>query len=188
MTDMSHHKLDAIDRRIVDILSHDARVSNRSIAKELGVTEGTVRQRIKRLQKDGLIQFTVVTDFRMAGSPNLCMMGIDADPSRVRAIAEQLKRIPEINCVVLLLGRFNLLAMGLFTNIEQLDRVVKAKIRPLPGVQRVETAISVHNLKYEASVAKIMQREEQAEGPAPEAASLPGGKAKRSAQKRRMSV
>jgi DNA-binding Lrp family transcriptional regulator len=126
----------------------------------LGVAEGTIRQRIKRLQKDGLIQFTVVTDFRMAGSPNLCMMGIDADPSRVRAIAEQLKRIPEINCVVLLLGRFNILAMGLFTNIEQLDRVVKAKIRPLPGVQRVETAISVHNLKYEAGVAKIMQRAE----------------------------
>ncbi|WP_231567955.1 Lrp/AsnC family transcriptional regulator [Sphingobium herbicidovorans] len=152
---MSQAKLDPIDREIVGNLSQDARVSNRSIAKKLGVTEGTIRQRIKRLQNEGLIQFTVVTDFRMAGSPNLCMLGIDADPSSVKDLAEKLRSIPQINCVVLLLGRFNLLAMGLFTNIEQLDHLVKTQIRTLPGVQRVETAISVHNLKYDAGVARI---------------------------------
>lgn len=162
MTAMSQFKLDPIDRKIVDKLSRDARISNRSIAKELGVTEGTIRQRIKRLQNQGLIHFTVVTDFRMAGSPNLCMMGIDADPCSVTAIADQLKQIPEINCVVLLLGRFNLLAMGLFTNIEQLDKLVKTQIRSLPGVRRVQTAISIHNLKYEAGVAKIMRGQSSA--------------------------
>ena len=52
---MTQHKLDPIDQEIVQRLSHDARISNRSIAKEVGITEGTVRQRIKRLQKDGLI-------------------------------------------------------------------------------------------------------------------------------------
>ncbi|GLV23068.1 ArsR family transcriptional regulator [Sphingobium sp. TomMM35A] len=154
---MSAPLLDPLDRRIVDKLSFDARISNRAIAAELGVTEGTIRARIKRLQNEGLIHFTVVTDFRLAGSPNLCMMGINADPSQVTAIAKQLRRMPEINCVVLLLGRFNLLAMGLFTNIEQLNDLVSAKIRTLPGVQRVETGISVHNLKYEAGVARITQ-------------------------------
>jgi Lrp/AsnC family transcriptional regulator, regulator for asnA, asnC and gidA len=160
MTDMSRHRLDPLDRKIVEKLSRDARISNRAIAAELGVTEGTIRSRIKRLQKEGLIHFTVVTDFRLAGSPNLCMMGIDADPSRVTELAEQLRKIPEINCVVLLLGRYNLLAMGLFTNIEQLNELVTRQIRSLPGVQRVETAISVHNLKYEAGVAKITQASE----------------------------
>ena len=63
--------------------------------------------------------------------------------------------MPEINCVVVLLGRFSLLAMGLFTNIEQLNDLVTTRIRSLPGVQRVETGISVHNLKYEPGVAKI---------------------------------
>ena len=158
MTEMSRHRLDPLDRKIVEKLSRDARISNRAIAAELSVTEGTIRSRIKRLQKEGLIYFTVVTDFRLAGSPNLCMMGIDADPSRVTELAEQLRQMPEINCVVLLLGRYNLLAMGLFTNIEQLNELVTKRIRSLPGVQRVETAISVHNLKYEAGMAKITQK------------------------------
>lgn len=157
---MSAPLLDPLDRKIVDKLSRDARISNRAIAAELGVTEGTIRARIKRLQNEGLIHFTVVTDFRLAGSPNLCMMGIDADPARVTSIAEQLRRMPEINCVVLLLGRFNLLAMGLFNNIEQLHDLVSEQIRSLPGVQRVEMGISVHNLKYEAGVARITRMHE----------------------------
>jgi DNA-binding Lrp family transcriptional regulator len=109
------------------------------------------------LQNEGLIQFTVVTDFRMAGSPNLCMMGIDADPSHISDLASSLSEIPEITCVIVLLGRYSLLAMGLFNNIEQLNDLVTERIRPLTGVQRVETSISVHNLKYEAGIAKIMR-------------------------------
>ncbi|WP_375195089.1 Lrp/AsnC family transcriptional regulator [Sphingobium sp.] len=157
MTDSNWERLDALDHKIVDKLARDARISNRAIAAELGVTEGTIRTRIKRLQNEGLIQFTVVTDFRMAGSPNLCMLGIDADPSRVAELAERLRQMPELSCVILMLGRFNLLAMGLFTNIEQLNELVTEQIRSLPGVQKVQTAISVHNLKYEPGVAKITQ-------------------------------
>lgn len=150
-------RLDDLDRGIVQRLARDARVSNRAIAAELGVTEGTIRTRIKRLQADGLIQFTVVTDFRMAGSPNLCMLGIDAEPSRVLALAKTLTAMSEINCVVVLLGRYSLLAMGLFTSVEQLNDLVADRIRPLEGVRQVEISVSVHNMKYEAGMAKISQ-------------------------------
>jgi DNA-binding Lrp family transcriptional regulator len=148
-------RLDDLDRRIVDKLARDARISNRAIAAELGVTEGTIRTRIRRLQAEGLIQFTVVTDFRMAGSPNLCMIGINADPARVSALAGELSAIPEIGCVIILLGRYSLLAMALMTSIEGLSDLITDQIRPLKGVRGVETSISVHNLKYEAGVAKI---------------------------------
>jgi DNA-binding Lrp family transcriptional regulator len=152
---MNGYQLDDLDRRIIEKLGHDARVSNRQIAAELKVTEGTIRSRIKRLQVEGLIQFTVVTDFRVAGSPNLVMLGIHADPSRVAALARQIAEIPEINCVIVLLGRYSLLAMGLFTSIEQLNAMIFTRIRALEGVRDVETSISVHNVKYEVGLARI---------------------------------
>ena len=52
---MNGDRLDDLDRQIVERLARDARVSNRAIAAELGVTEGTIRTRIKRLQAEGLI-------------------------------------------------------------------------------------------------------------------------------------
>ena len=152
---MNGYQLDDLDRRIIEKLGHDARVSNRQIAAELKVTEGTIRSSIKRLQVEGLIQFTVVTDFRVAGSPNLVMLGIHADPSRVAALARQIAEIPEINCVIVLLGRYSLLAMGLFTSIEQLNAMIFTRIRALEGVRDVETSISVHNVKYEVGLARI---------------------------------
>jgi DNA-binding Lrp family transcriptional regulator len=155
---VSGERLDDLDRRIVEKLARDARVSNRQIAAELQVTEGTIRSRIKRLQAERLIQFTVVTDFRLAGSPNLVMIGIQADPSRVATLAQQLADIKEIGCVIVLLGRYSLLAMGLFTNIEQLNELITSRIRSLEGVRDVETSISVHNVKYEVGIARITDR------------------------------
>jgi Lrp/AsnC family transcriptional regulator for asnA, asnC and gidA len=154
-------RLDDLDRRIVEKLARDARVSNRQIAAELQVTEGTIRSRIKRLQAERLIQFTVVTDFRLAGSPNLVMIGIQADPSRVATLAQQLADVKEIGCVVVLLGRYSLLAIGLFTSIEQLNDLITSRIRSLEGVRDVETSISVHNVKYEVGIARITDRPPQ---------------------------
>lgn len=154
---MSGARLDELDRRIVERLAFDARVSNRQIAAELDVTEGTIRSRIKRLQAENLIRFTVVTDFRMAGSPNLVMLGIQADPTKVQTLSRQLAEIEELNCVIILLGRYSLLAMGLFTSVEQLHELINKRIHPLDGVRSVETSVSVHNMKYEVGIARITQ-------------------------------
>lgn len=155
---MNGDRLDSLDRQIIERLSRDARVSNRHIAGELGVTEGTIRTRVKRMQAEGLIQFTVVTGFRMAGSPNLVMLGIHADPRRVASLARELSDMPEINCVIVLLGRYSLLAMGLFSTVQEVHALVADRIRLLEGVREVETSISVHNVKYEASIARITER------------------------------
>ena len=152
---MNGDRLDDLDHQIVERLARDARVSNRAIAAELGVTEGTIRTRIKRLQAEGLIQFTVVTDFRMAGSPNLVMFGIHADPARVAAIAKDISAITEINCVIVLLGRYSILAMALLQTVEQMNDLLLTRIRTLEGVREVEVSISVHNIKYEVGVARI---------------------------------
>ena len=152
---MNGDRLDDLDHQIVERLARDARVSNRAIAAELGVTEGTIRTRVKRLQAEGLIQFTVVTDFRMAGSPNLVMFGIHADPSRVEEIAKQISAIPAINCVIVLLGRDSGLAMALLQTVEQLNDLLLTRIRTLEGVREVEVSISVHNIKYDVGIARI---------------------------------
>jgi Lrp/AsnC family transcriptional regulator for asnA, asnC and gidA len=144
--------------RIIELLGQDARVSNRQIAAELGVTEGTIRARIKRLQQENLIRFTVVTDFRLAGSPNLVMLGIHAAPAKVHELAAELSRMREINCVIVLLGRYSLMAMGLFTSLMDVNTLVRTRIMRLPGVRSVETSVSVRNFKYDARLARIVSK------------------------------
>lgn len=152
---MAATQLDDLDLELIKLLSQDARVSNRRIASELGVTEGTVRGRIKRLQADKLIAFTAITGFEMVRKSRLAFICIQAEISLVRDIARQVSDMPQINAVMVMMGQFNILAMCLFEELEVLVDVASDQILALPGVHHVETSIAVKTVKYNARMAKI---------------------------------
>lgn len=147
--------LDALDHRLIAMLARDARVSNRKIAIELGVTEGTVRGRIKRLQQDGLIAFTAITGLEMGKRSRLAFINVQGDVDRVREIAEAISELPLINAVLITMGQFNITAMCLFDDLETLVDTASDQILGIGGVHHVETSIAVKTIKYNARMVKI---------------------------------
>ncbi|MDD3798976.1 MAG: Lrp/AsnC family transcriptional regulator [Novosphingobium sp.] len=154
---MTTIQLDDLDRQLIELLGHDARVSNRKIAAELGVTEGTVRGRIKRLQQEGLIAFTAVTGLEMEAKSRLAFVSVHANVNNVRAIARQISELPLINGVMITMGQFNILAICLFDELDCLVNIASDKILSLPGVHHVETSIAVKTLKYNTRIARITE-------------------------------
>ncbi|MFM6950208.1 MAG: Lrp/AsnC family transcriptional regulator [Novosphingobium sp.] len=154
---MTAAQLDDLDRQLIEVLARDARVSNRKIAVDLGVTEGTVRGRIKRLQQDGLISFTAITSFGLADSARMAFIGVQAEVSDVREVARQIADLTQVNAVMLTMGRFNILAICLFNSLDHLHEVASDKILAIPGVHHVETSIAVKTLKYNARVVRITE-------------------------------
>ncbi|MEY4952749.1 MAG: hypothetical protein RL299_1173 [Pseudomonadota bacterium] len=154
---MASPVLDDLDRQLIDLLASDARVSNRKIATRLGVTEGTVRGRIKRLQQEKLISFTAITGLQMARKSQLAFIYVQAEVERTREVARQLAEMEPINAVLVTMGRFNILAMTLFEELDELVEVASDRILAIPGVHHVETSIAVKTMKYNARVAKITE-------------------------------
>lgn len=154
---MAAVQLDELDRQLIELLSHDARVSNRKIAGELGVTEGTVRGRIKRLQQERLISFTAVTGLQMAHKSQLAFIRVQAEIERTREIASQIAELSPINAVLVSMGTFNIIAMTLFDELEDLIDIASDRILAIPGVHHVETSIAVKTVKYNARIAKITE-------------------------------
>ncbi len=152
---MMHPQIDELDRQLIDILSHDARVSNRKIAADLGVTEGTVRGRIRRLQNENLIAFTAITSFGLGNQSRLAIIGVQADVVKARAIAEQIGQLPMCNAVMLMMGRFTILAFCLFHELDQVHQIASDQILAIDGVHHVETSIAVRTVKYNARVVRI---------------------------------
>jgi DNA-binding Lrp family transcriptional regulator len=148
-------QLDALDTQLIDMLGRDARVSNRRIAAELGVTEGTVRGRIKRLQQDGLIAFTAITGFQLEQRARLAFINVQADVDRVREIAQVISDIPSVNAVLITMGQFNITAMCLIDDLDMLVELASDQILAVSGVHHVETSIAVKTIKYNARMAKI---------------------------------
>ena len=154
---MTTPQIDDLDRQLIEILSRDARVSNRKIAADLNVTEGTVRGRIKRLQQDRLIAFTAITSFGLANTTRMAFIGVQADVQNVREIARKIAELPLINGVMIMMGRFNILVICLFSELDTLLEVSSDQILAIPGVHHVETSIAVKTLKYNARVVRITE-------------------------------
>lgn len=55
-------KLDQTDKKIIQLLGADARMSNNQMAKVIGVTEGTVRNRIQKLIQNKVIKISVINN------------------------------------------------------------------------------------------------------------------------------
>ncbi len=149
--------LDELDRELIAILGRDARVSNRKIAADLGVTEGTVRGRIKRLQQDRLIAFTAITSIDLASDTKLAFVGVQADVDDVRDVARHIADLPLVNAVMIVMGRYNILAICLFDTLDHLHEIASEQILALPGVHHIETSIAVKTLKYNARVVRITE-------------------------------
>lgn len=152
---MSQPQIDELDKQLINILSKDARISNRKIAGELGVTEGTVRGRIRRLQKERLIAFTAITSFEMEDSTRMAIIGIQVDPAQVADISRKISDIPAINAVMVTMGRFNIMAFCLFSELDQLHEISSDQVLAMSGVHHVETSIAVRTLKYNARIVHI---------------------------------
>jgi DNA-binding Lrp family transcriptional regulator len=148
-------QLDPLDTQLVDMLARDARVSNRRMAAELGVTEGTVRGRIKRLQQDGLIAFTAITGFQLEQRDRLAFINVQAEVDRVREVAQVIADIPSVNAVLITMGQFNITAMCLIDDLDSLVELASDNILAIEGVHHVETSIAVKTIKYNARMAKI---------------------------------
>jgi len=154
---MTRRKLDAIDKSIVAWLSRDARISNGHIATELGVTEGTVRARIKRMEQEKLIRLTAVTNIDRFRDAALAYIWIEVERSgQTRAVAQQLAQIPELGFVGVMLGRSDILAITMVRNTEHLAEFVHKRISGVDGVRRTESTLGVNFVKHDYRMARIV--------------------------------
>jgi Lrp/AsnC family transcriptional regulator for asnA, asnC and gidA len=131
-------ELDALDRQIVDRLALDARISNRAIARELDVTEGTIRVRIKRLLERKIIRITAVANVDRLTKPLVALLWIDAEHSAdIGRIAAELAAQPPISYVATMLGRSDAMAVALVEDGDQLIAYIHQTIDRIEGVHQV---------------------------------------------------
>lgn len=154
---MTRRRLDDIDKAIVEWLSRDARTSNRKIASELGVTEGTVRARIKRMEKEKLIRITAVTNIDRFRDAALAYIWIEVERShQAQSVAESLSAVPELGFVGVMLGRSDVLAITMVRNTEHLAEFIHNNISGVEGVRRTESTLGVNFVKHDYRMARIV--------------------------------
>lgn len=145
--DIKKKGIDSTDSKIISILQKDGRASNTDIAKELNVSEATVRGRIKRLIDEQYIQIVAVanpfrTGFEIAGD-----LYINVDMKRIDAVLDELQKIRELWYIVMTTGKTNINAEFIVKSLDELHDLVYNRLSRIEGILNIETAIIMKYIK-----------------------------------------
>ena len=142
--------LDAMDLKILEALQIDARQTYTDIGKHLGVAHSTVYDRIKRMERQGIIKkYTTVIDAEKGGFRNLtAIMTVYTDPKESERVAEKLSQAPEVLEVYASLSEeLQIIAKVVEKDQESLHAFIANSVAPLPGVLRIRTSILTRKFK-----------------------------------------
>jgi Lrp/AsnC family transcriptional regulator for asnA, asnC and gidA len=139
--------MDGLDTRIIDILQKDGRASNAGIARDVGVSEGTVRRRLKRLVQEEYIQVVALPDPIKMGYESQALVGVQVDPDKIDQVADDLAQLGEVNWVAVTTGSFDVFAWATLESAEALGIFLRTKVGVIPGVRRTETFVNLANKK-----------------------------------------
>lgn len=148
-------KIDALDKKILDIITRNARIPSKNVAVECGVSRAAIHQRIQRL-----IELKVITgsgykiDPRTLGLQTCTYIGIRLERgSMYREVVKYLEAIPEIIECHFTTGPYTMLCKLYARDNEHLMDLLNNKIQGIEGVVSTETLISLEeSIKREISI------------------------------------
>ncbi|MFO1173024.1 MAG: Lrp/AsnC family transcriptional regulator [Hyphomicrobiaceae bacterium] len=129
------------DKQLIALLKLDARESTASLARKLGLSRTTVQDRLKKLERDGTIEgYTLRLRSDTEAKGVKAFVIVEVEPRRIAEVITRLKKIPEIETLYSVSGKFDLIAMLRAESAEDLDEVLD-RIGETTGVEETESAI-----------------------------------------------
>jgi DNA-binding Lrp family transcriptional regulator len=132
--------LDAVDRRIIELLTGDGRMSVNELASRVHVSRATAYARLERLQASGVITgFTVTVDPDKLGYSVAALVLVNVDQSQWREIREAVVQLPGLEYLAFTSGGFDLVLLVRLPDIGDLRDVVLVRLHDIPGIRSAQT-------------------------------------------------
>ena len=138
--------IDDLDRRIIAELQADGRVAYTEIARRLGTAEGTVRHRVGRLQRRGVLQVVAVIAPLKLGMRRV-LIGIRVRGHAVGDVERALHRLDEVDYVAVTTGAYDVVIMAACEDEEHVARLVTETLRGIPGVDTLDVVTMLRETK-----------------------------------------
>ncbi len=144
-------ELDDLDLEIVRILSDDGRASYSEMSKTLGVSVGTVRNRVNHMRATGMLYFNVWLDPHRSAIGVIATLLLKVHAACLPAVTSALIDLDETGYVATLAGEHDLITDAFCRDVAHLSRLIHDEIQTIEGVIEVRSHI-VTDIKYESSL------------------------------------
>jgi Lrp/AsnC family transcriptional regulator for asnA, asnC and gidA len=145
-----NNHLDTLDQGIIRALQRDGRTSYSALAKALGVTEGTVRNRLARLLADRVIRVVAVADLLKVGMQASAITGLNIERSKMQKALARLMEMPEVRYIAVTTGTFDIIIEVVLPDTDSLHDFLVDRLASVPGILRTDTSmiLRIHKQSY----------------------------------------
>jgi Lrp/AsnC family transcriptional regulator for asnA, asnC and gidA len=135
------------DRAILAFLQRDGRKPFTEIAQSMGISEGTVRNRLARLLEEQVVQIVGLVDPYQLGFDAPAVIGVSLQPLYLDPAAAEIAAFPEVSYLIMVSGEYDLMVEVMCRNREALASFLNHKLRKVQGVIRTQTFLILHTFK-----------------------------------------
>ncbi|MDW7679087.1 MAG: Lrp/AsnC family transcriptional regulator [bacterium] len=146
-------KFDEIDKKILNILQDNGRITNADLASKVGLSPPPMLERVKKLEKNGVItKYVALLDPKKINKSTIVFVSITLARHRLKSIdlvKEEFKKCPEILECYSITGEEDYLLKVLVTNVEEYENFMLHKLAKIPAISRIKSFIVLSTVKYE---------------------------------------
>ncbi len=141
-------EIDELDKKIINLLLDDARLSYRKLAEKLQVSTATIMNRVNNLNRKKKKKYSILTDYEKLGYDIEVIIEMRISKGKLIEVERKIATHPNVVAVYDIMGDFDAVVLARFKNRRSMDQFIK-KIQTYDFVERTFTKFVLHTIKEE---------------------------------------
>lgn len=140
---------DDTDKKIIKLLGEDGRITNNDIARKLSISEGTVRNRIKKLESSGFVKIMGLINPDKVSDKQLVFLGVKVALSKdLAATAEKIAKLNNVKAVYISTGRYDIVVEAWLDVKFGLVNFLSGSLASINGIVSTESFLIMKSFKH----------------------------------------
>lgn len=146
-------KFDEIDKKILNILQENGRITNTDLASKVGLSPPPMLERVKKLEKNGIItKYVALLDPKKINKATIIFVSLTLARHRLKSIdqvKEEFSNFPEVLECYSITGEEDYLLKVMVQDVEEYENFMLNKLAKIPAISRIKSFVVLSTLKYE---------------------------------------
>ena len=153
---MAPNKLDKIDKKILNILQENGRITNAQLANEVGLSPPPMLERVKKLEKNGIIdKYVAILNANKIDKSTIVIVSLSLARHRIKSIDQvthELLKLPEILECYHIAGEEDYLLKVVVENVHEYEKFILKKLTRISGIRKIRSHVVLSTLKYSTKI------------------------------------
>ncbi len=149
-------QLDEMDREVLRLLQENSRISSAELARQVNLSAPGLQKRLRKLEEKGVIdRYVTLVNREALGLDLLCFAQVTLahhHPECISTFCDRVQSLTEVLECHHLAGEFDYLLKFVVVNHQHLEQLLREKISPIPGVDKIKTSIVLNEVKASTSL------------------------------------